>query len=394
MHCYKYIIVGGGMTADAAVRGIREIDAEGSIALISDEQHSPYKRPPLSKGLWKGKAEKCIWCKTKSKDATLHLGRRIIDLNTGNKTVADDRGEKYSYDKLLLATGGTPRRLPFDDNGSGIVYFRTLDDYTKLRQVCEQHTRFAVIGGGFIGSEIAAALATNGKQVTLVSPGAGIGARNFPADLVAFLNDYYRQRGVDIVAGERVVGLEREADASVLATDHGRLIPAEVVVAGIGIEPNVELAISAGLEVKSGIRVDMSLRTSRDDIFAAGDVASFYNPALDRFIRVEHEDNAYTMGRAAGQSMAGKAVSYDHLPYFYSDLFDIGYEAVGTLDSRFEMVPDWKEPHREGVVYYLHAGRVRGVLLWNVWGKLDYARGVVSSSASLTSDDLVGRRWE
>lgn len=124
--------------------------------------------------------------------------------------------------------------------------------------------------------------------------------------------------------------------------------PAEVVIAGIGIEPNVELAVSASLKIENGIRVDMSLQTSGDDIFAASDVASFYNPALDQFIRVEHEDNAYTMGRAAGQSMAGKAVSYDHLPYFYSDLFDLGYEAVGILDSRLEIVADWKAPFQVG----------------------------------------------
>jgi 3-phenylpropionate/trans-cinnamate dioxygenase ferredoxin reductase component len=163
------------------------------------------------------------------------------------------------------------------------------------------------------------------------------------------------------------------------------------VVAGIGIQPNVELAKAAGLEVDNGIRVDRGLRTSRPDIYAAGDVANFHNPALDQRLRVEHEDNANTMGRLAGQAMAGRRVSYDHLPSFYSDLFELGFEAVGEVDARLETVADWKEPYREGVVYYLRDGRVRGVLLWNVWEQVDSARKLIAEAGPFRAEDLRGR---
>ena len=163
------------------------------------------------------------------------------------------------------------------------------------------------------------------------------------------------------------------------------------MVAGIGVEPNVELAQTAGLDVENGIRVDASLRTSQEDIYAAGDVASFHNPALDKWLRVEHEDNANTMGGLAGRAMAGEVVSYDHLPSFYSDLFELGYEAVGEVDSRLEAVADWKQPYREGVVYYLREGRVRGVLLWNVWDQVDAARRLIAEPGPFKATDLMGR---
>jgi NADPH-dependent 2,4-dienoyl-CoA reductase/sulfur reductase-like enzyme len=170
-----------------------------------------------------------------------------------------------------------------------------------------------------------------------------------------------------------------------------REVVADGVVAGIGIQPNVELAQAAGLEVDNGIRVDASLRTSRPDIYAAGDVANFYNPALDQRLRVEHEDNANTMGRLAGQAMAGRTVIYDHLPYFYSDLFELGYEAVGEVDSQLETVADWKEPYREGVVYYLRDGRMRGVLLWNVWEQVDAARKLIAERGPFRPETVKGR---
>jgi NADPH-dependent 2,4-dienoyl-CoA reductase/sulfur reductase-like enzyme len=170
-----------------------------------------------------------------------------------------------------------------------------------------------------------------------------------------------------------------------------REIMADAVVAGIGIEPNVDLALAAGLEVENGIRVDRSLRTSHPDIYAAGDVANFYNPSLDQRLRVEHEDNANTMGQLTGQAMAGRTVSYDHLPSFYSDLFELGFEAVGELDARLETVADWKEPYREGMVYYLRDGRVRGVLLWNVWDQVDSARKLIAEAGPFRPGDLKGR---
>lgn len=167
---------------------------------------------------------------------------------------------------------------------------------------------------------------------------------------------------------------------------------ADAVVAGLGIEPNILLAETAGLEVnEQGVVVDQSLRTSHPHIYAAGDVAAFYNLALAQRLRVEHEDNANTMGKMAGRAMAGEAATYDYLPYFYSDLFELGYEALGILDSEFEMVADWQEPYKNGVVYYLQEGQVRGVLLWNVWGQRDAARALIADPGPFEADDLKGR---
>jgi NADPH-dependent 2,4-dienoyl-CoA reductase/sulfur reductase-like enzyme len=331
-YTYTYLIVGGGMTAAAAVNGIREVDAKGTIGLIGAESHPPYDRPPLTKGLWKGKPQDSIWRKLPEQSVELHLGRTATALDVKNKRVTDDRGNAYGYQKLLLATGGTPRRLPID--GEQILYYHTVDDYARLREWAGRGQRFAVIGEGFIGSEIAAALAMNGKDVVMAFPEPAIGGRRFPPDLAEFLNDFYRRKGVEIWPEVRATGLEVRGGRTVLklgdARGHGeREIPADGVVAGIGIQPNVGLAQAAGLAVDDGIRVDASLRTSHADVFADGDVANFHNPALDRRLRVEHEDNANTMGRVAGQAMAGRAVNYDHLPSFYSDLFDLGYEARG-----------------------------------------------------------------
>jgi NADPH-dependent 2,4-dienoyl-CoA reductase/sulfur reductase-like enzyme len=190
MPTYKYLIVGGGMTADAAAHGIREVDRDGPIGLLGADGHSPYDRPPLSKKLWKGKPLESIWRHTESQGVTLHLGRTARHLDPQNKRITDDQGTAYGYSKLLLATGGTPRRLPF--GGEQIIYFRTVDDYERLRALTQAGQHFAVIGGGFIGSEIAAALAMNGKKVVMAFPEAGIGSRMFPSDLARFLNDFYQ----------------------------------------------------------------------------------------------------------------------------------------------------------------------------------------------------------
>jgi len=382
MTSYRYLIVGGGMTADAAAHAIRENDAGGSIGIISADPHPPYDRPPLSKGLWKGDdPEKTLWRGTDKINVDLRLGRRVTAIDTKQKTVTDDRGHVITYEKLLLATGGTPRHLPMQSGQ--IIYYRTFDDYTRLRALAGQKLRFAVLGGGFIGSEVAAALRIVGRDVTMLVPEDGIGARVFPADLSRFLVDYYREQGVDVRTGEGLAGLQQSAGTVVLRTTHGKEIPADVVVAGLGIQPNVELAEQAGLRVENGIVVDDLLRTSAPDVFAAGDVANFLNPALGTRIRVEHEDNANTMGAAAGRSMAGTGSPYTHLPFFYSDLFALGYEAVGELDSRLETESHWKQQFREGVVYYLKDGKVRGVLLWNTWGQVDNARAIIGTTRRL-----------
>lgn len=386
---YKYLVIGGGMTADAAVGGIREIDGEGTIGLIGAESDPPYNRPPLSKGLWKGEAPDTIWRGTNQKTATLHLGRTATSIDTAHKVVKDDQGTTYRYEKLLLATGARPRRLPFDDGS--VIYYRTVEDFRNLRALADRGRRFAVIGGGFIGWEVAAALAMSGKEVVMMFPEEAIGARLYPADLARSLNDYYQQKGVMVLPGSTVIGLEKNDRGTTVRTRGQGEYIVDGVVAGLGVVPETALAESAGLHIENGIVVDEFLRTSERDIYAAGDVANFPVSILDQRLRVEHEDNANSMGRQAGVIMAGGSDPYRHLPFFYSDLFDLGYEAVGEIDARLEVVADWKEPYREGVLYYLRGGRVRGVLLWNVWGQVDAARQLIAEPGPFDAARLRGR---
>ena len=385
---YKYLIIGGGMTADAAARSIRDEDSSGEIAIISRETDKPYDRPPLTKGLWKDKLVDDIWRHTEKTGAEFHLGRKIQKIEPREKKVTDDRQTVFTYEKLLLATGGRPRRLNFGDGQ--IIYYRTLADYRRLRALTEKHKRFVVIGNGFIGSEIAAALAMNQGEVIMLFPGRRICEKMFTHELSQFITDYYVEKGVEIMSGETATGLEVRHGELFLKTAARREVLTAAVVAGIGIEPNVELARAAGLTVEDGIVVNEFLQTSDPDIYAAGDAASFYNPTLKQQMRVEHEDNANTMGRIVGLNMAGKPEPYHHLPFFYSDLFDFGYEAVGELDSRLETVADWKTPMREGVIYYLKEKRIRGVLLWNIFGQVDAARALLDQSVSYEPDELKG----
>ena len=385
----RYLIVGGGMTADSAARGIRKIDTGGSIAMICEERDPPYDRPPLSKSLWKDKPFESIWRSTAELNVDLHLGRKVVTLDAATKTATDDAGDVYTYDKLLLATGGAARRLP--DADDSVIYFRTADDYRKLRELSDRGSDFIVIGGGFIGSEVAAALAMNGQRVTMIFPSNTIGSRVYPPALAAFLNSCYREKGVTLLASETVKSVRRREGKMIVMTGEGQEIAADGVIAGLGIQPNTALAAQAGLEVDNGIVVDELLRSSDPDIYAAGDVANFYSAALDRRMRVEHEDNANVMGELAGRNMAGQSDIYSHQPYFYSDLFDLGYEAVGELDSSFEIIEDWKEIFRKGVIYYLRDGRVRGVLLWNTWGQVAAATRLIAEKAQHTRETLLGR---
>jgi 3-phenylpropionate/trans-cinnamate dioxygenase ferredoxin reductase subunit len=382
---FKYLIIGGGMTAASAVMGIRNEDPQGTIGLVSTEGHAPYNRPPLTKGLWKGKPVEKIFRPLADKDVEVFLGQRINRIDPQKHAAYGDKEAVYSYDKLLLATGGVPSRLPF--GGEDILYFRTLADYEKLRQWTGPGVKFGVIGGGFIGSEIAAALMMNQQDVVMVFPESGIGARMFPADLSKFINDYYREKGIQVLAGKLISGVIRQAKQFALQTKDGDSILVDHVIAGIGIQPDTQLAQSAGIQVDNGILVDEQLRTNQPDIYAAGDVARFWNPHLNQYMRVEHEDNANTMGLMAGENMAGKQSSYRHLPFFYSDMFELGYEAVGELDSNFETEAQWVEPYQKGVIYYRKDGNVRGVLLWNVWGKVDQARDLVGKAGRLEGID-------
>ncbi|MGD2069153.1 MAG: FAD/NAD(P)-binding oxidoreductase [Gemmatimonadota bacterium] len=393
---HKYLIVGGGMAADAAVRGIRELDEEGRILIVTEEPHPPYARPPLSKGLWKDGDEASIWRDTEELGVDIHVGRRVTRIDPDDHTVTGDRGVIYTYQKLLLATGGEPVKLA--DASPQVMYFRSLEDYRRLRKMAREEESFVVVGGSFIGSELAAALALQGKDVTMLFPEEGICRGVFPPSLSDFLTSYYRERGVDVRPGVGVASVRRSARFLLVATDEEstQTLRADGVVAGIGIRPNDVLADTAGLDVVDeeaggGIIVDAHMRTSAEDVYAAGDAAAVWCPPLGKRMRFEHEDQALSTGLHAGRAMAGADEEYDRIPFFYSDLFDLGYEAVGELDPSLQVVEDWADEFRKGVLYYLDDGRLRGVLLWNVWGKLKQARALIRSGEPLSVSSVRGR---
>jgi len=383
MDAYRYLIVGGGMTGHAAATAIREIDKEGGLAMIAAEPDPPYARPPLSKGLWLGKPEEKVWLPDVP-GLELRLGHRAVALDTKAREVRDDHGGVYRYEQLLLATGGQPRRLPV--GGDRVVYLRTFRDYKRLRAVAGKSV--VVIGGGFIGSEIAASLAANGKEVTMVFPEDAIGARAYPADLAHALTRTFEEKGVRVLAKDTVSGIDERGERTAVRTGRGHELLADAVVAGLGIRVDTALAEAAGIRCGDGIEVDERLATSAPGVYAAGDVARFPAPAVGERIRVEHEDAALSQGRVAGRNMAGADERYEQLPFFYSDMFDLGYEAVGRLDAKLETVVSWRTPFREGVVYYLEGDRVRGVLLWGIFGQVDAARGLIAGKSPISREAL------
>ncbi len=387
MKGYDYLLIGAGMASAAAVAGIRQLDASGSIGIAGAETEAPYARPPLSKGLWKDATIEGIRMDTG--DAELLLGAAVASLDAPAHSVLLEDGRSLEYGKLLLATGGRPRRLA--RGGQVPFYLRSLGDYRSLRAAADPASRFLVLGGGFLGGEIAAALAASGKKVVLALRGAGPLERILPPFLSLFLGDYLREKGVELLAGESVAAIEPRGTGGLARMDSGQEVEADAIVACLGLEPNLELAEAAGLPLDEGIAAGPDLRAGDPAVFAAGDVASFYCGALGRRIRVEHEDNALAMGLAAGRSMAGAAEPYDRIPYFYSDIFDLGLEAVGAPDSRLEAFVDWELPFEKGAIYYLGEGRVRGVLLWNLRRRTERARALVSEGGPFLPGDLVGR---
>ena len=392
---FQYVIIGGGTAAAHAAAGIRARDSKGSIVIFSSEPHLPYDRPPLTKGLWLGKTtieelpvhDRAYYA---ANNVELRLTTEIVELLPREKKIRDSSGTIFQYENLLIATGGTPRTLPF---GHGIVhYFRTIDDYLSLRDSAADAASFLLFGGGFIGAELAAALTLRGKRVVMVFPDRFLLQRVLPTDLAQSVTEYYRSKGIAIEDGEIPAGISSNGGSAVVTTRSGKRLAGDVIVGAIGLDLNTRLAAQAGLEVGNGIVVNACLQTSDASIYAAGDVAQFPSAALERQVRIEHWDNARAQGRLAGENMAGASKAYDYLPYFYSDLFDLGFEAVGDLDSRLETFADWKRPFREGVVYYIDRGKVTGVLLWNVWEKVDAARALINEKSTFGDPSVLRGR--
>jgi NAD(P)H-nitrite reductase large subunit/pterin-4a-carbinolamine dehydratase len=380
---FKYIVLGAGVAGAAAVAGIRERDAESSVLLIGGEAVLPYDRPPLSKQLWFGKktleqifVHDRAWYANRG--VALALGVRIAALDAGDKTLSDEEGNTYRFEKLLLATGGWPRRLTIPGGDlPGISYYRDLEDYRRLRAAAGEGKTAIVVGGGFIGSEMAAALTINRIATTVVFPEATLAARVLPDFLGRRIQRHYEERGATILAGDLPSSIETENGRFAMITRNGKRIVADLLLVGAGIAPETGLADAAGLRVGNGVIVNEYLQTTSPDIYAAGDNAFFPYHALGKSMRVEHWDNAINQGKAAGRNMAGAHEPYRYLPYFFSDLFDFGYEAVGDIDPTLQTVASWKKENDTGIVYFLKDGRVRGVLLCNVWDQVPAARELI-----------------
>jgi NADPH-dependent 2,4-dienoyl-CoA reductase/sulfur reductase-like enzyme len=390
---YPYVIVGGGVAGASAVEGIRAHDHEGAILLVSQENHPPYRRPPLSKDLWFGKATKDqIGIRDESwwreQNVEMRLRREIVELDAVGHAIWDDRGEKVEYGKLLLATGGRPRLL--DAPGAsieGVHYFRYLEDFLWFEHNLERYERVLVVGAGFIGLELAAAIHSRGPRVNVIYTDEYPLRRVLPRDLGLFVADRYRERGVEMISGERIVSFEESHGAIVARTASSNFIDAQLVVVGVGIVPATDLADAAGLETANGIAVDEFCRTSDPDVFAAGDVAEFPSIPLGHRTRIEHFEHAESHGRAAGANMAGAGKPYDHLPMFWSDLFELGFEAVGDVDSRLTIEEAWNDLYKQGIVFYLEDEVVRGALLWNRWGLVDWARDLIREGKPMTVEE-------
>lgn len=379
---YQYLIVGGGMVADAAARGIREKDPAGSIGILTEEPTGPYERPPLSKLLWldpETSVEDILADTAEATGAELRTEITVASLDRQRQEVVLASGERVGYQKLLLATGAAPQSIeaPEDER---ILAFRTLEDYRALRTLAGTVQKIAVVGGGYIGGELAAVLSQEGVEVDLVTPETMMGERQLPADLARRYHALFEEHGVHVHGGRRAQKVQRAQDGSLsVLLDDGSVVPTQAVVLGLGSVPRTELAEAAGLELADeGVRVGSDLRTSDPRVWAAGDIASYPDVVLGR-TRIEHVDNARHMGQTAGHSMAVDGEDYAHTPYFYTMVFGLRWEAVGELDPEREILEVALDEERT-VAYYLDAERRPvGVLLWQVEGARDAAREVLAN---------------
>ncbi len=393
---YPYVIVGGGLAGASAVDGIRELDKKAPILLIGSEKHLPYDRPPLTKKLWFGKkkVEEIFLHDQNYYDrngVTVRTGTGVTSLNAGKKTVTVDAGITYGFEKLLLATGGIPRTLPIPGGDiDGICYYRTLDDYLRMRREAAEGKSALVIGGGFIGSEIAAALTINKVNVTMIFPDSYIVNRVFPEYLGKALQRNFKERGITVLNNEKPASFTKKGNRFLTRTESGREIESDAVIVGVGIAPSLELARNAGLQTANGVIVNEFLQTSHPDVYAAGDNAFFPYQALGKQMRVEHWDNALNQGKWAGRNMAGAKEPFTYMPYFFSDLFEFGYEAVGDVDARLDTFADWQKENDTGVLYYLRDGKIRGAMMCNVWEKVEAARELIRKGERVTPETMRG----
>ncbi|GAA2860614.1 FAD-dependent oxidoreductase [Streptosporangium fragile] len=370
-----FVIVGAGLAGAKAAQSLREEGFAGGIVLVGAEAERPYERPPLSKGYLLGKDDRAKvyvhdegWYAENSVE--LLRGHRVTGLDRAAHEVELDDGRRIGYAKLLLAPGASPRRL--DVPGAdldGVHYLRTLGDAERLREALRGGGRVVVVGAGWIGLETAAAAREYGCEVTVVEPQAVPLQAVLGPEMGAFFAEVHRRRGVDVRLGRGVTGFLGTGRVQAVATDDGGEVTADVVIVGVGVRPDTELAERAGLAVENGILVDASLRTDDPDVYAAGDAANAFNPLYGTRIRVEHWANALNGGPAAARSMLGQEVVYDRPPYFFSDQYDVGMEFSGWFPQGGydSVVVRGELPAHDFHAFWLAGGRVVAGMHVNRW---------------------------
>ncbi|MBN1583837.1 MAG: FAD-dependent oxidoreductase [Anaerolineae bacterium] len=373
MDKFEYVIIGGGLAGGRACQGIRKVDAEGSIALISGENHLPYERPPLSKGYLTGKEGlDHVYVKNEQyyTDNQIQFigGAWATKIDPQAHTVTLAKGQVLGYERLLLATGSRAWRLPIPGADlEGVLTLRTIEDSDAIRRAAHGGQRALVLGGSFIGSEVAASLAQLGAQVTMVFPESRLLERVVPEALSHHLHFKYDAHGVRILTGTKPVRLEGDARVERAVLDNGETLDVGMVVMGVGIRLNADLARDAGLEMGElgAVLVNEQLLTSDPDIYAAGDIAAWPDPTFGKRLHVEHWDVARQQGFRAGRNMAGESKPYRTLPYFFSDLFDLSFEAWGDLANWDQTILRGTLDSGSFAFYYLYQTKIVGVLAVN-----------------------------
>ena len=394
----NYVIVGGGLGGAKAAQALREAGFEGPLVLIGAETELPYERPPLSKDYLQGKAERDSifvhprdWYADNNVDLRLGSAVTSIDRAAHQLTLAD--GSHLGYGKLLLATGSSPRRLPVPGAAmDGVLTLRTVGDSDKIKSALRDGAQVVVIGAGWIGLETAAAARAAGASVTVLESAELPLLRVLGPEVAQVFADLHREHGVDLRCGVQVAeitGEDGRASGVRLADDTH--IPADTIIVGVGITPNTQLAAAAHLAVDNGIRVDEQLCTADPDIFAAGDVASAFHPLLGCHIRVEHWANALHQPQAAARAMLGQPVSYDRIPYFYTDQYDLGMEYTGYTEpgGYDKVVFRGDVAAREFVAFWLgDGGRVLAGMNVNVWDVTEPIGALVRSRRPVSAEAL------
>jgi 3-phenylpropionate/trans-cinnamate dioxygenase ferredoxin reductase component len=380
-----FVIVGAGLAGAKAAETLRDEGFGGPIVLIGDEDEHPYERPPLSKDYLMGKAERdSVFVHEEGWYAEHEVGLRL-----GTAVTAIDRdnhhllagGDTIGYEKLLLTTGSSPRRLQLPGADlRGVHYLRRVGDSDQIKAALQSARHVVVIGGGWIGMECAAAARTAGAAVALVESAELPLLHVLGREIAEVFTGLHREHDVDLRLGAQVDEITGSGGrvAGVRLAD-GTQLDADLVVVGVGITPNTQLAEAAGLDVDNGIKVDASLRSSDPDTYAAGDVAGAYHPFYGRHIRVEHWANALNQPQTAAKAMLGQDVSYDQLPYFYTDQYDLGMEYSGLVapGGYDQVVFRGDKDRREFIAFWLHQGRVLAGMNVNIWDVNDDVQALI-----------------